>query len=328
MFEADQVDFTSLRAWILSDGKAGHVNQSVGVAEALGLSYEVIPLKPKRFGKLISWIDPFLGDKTLFPPDVPDFVFAAGNGTVAIHRALKLRYPHLFSVQMMRPRGGTFPFDVVAVPAHDGLAETDRVVTTTGAPNKVTAQGLAEAVKDWSDRFKPLGKRKLGVLVGGASKHAGFTVDDAKALALGVLSLKKAGGFGLMVTTSRRTGAAQTALLQELLGGENVFFWDGQGNNPYLAILGAADALVVTADSVSMVSEGCTAGKPVHVFGLSKFTKGKFYRFYDMLTAQGRIAPLGTALFEAPALPLADAQKVAGFIRGRYLRHRLQFPQK
>jgi mitochondrial fission protein ELM1 len=319
----DQIDFTALKAWILSDGKNGHLNQSLGVAEALGVPYEIVPVQHTGWAPYVRWIDPFLGDRTRFPDGMPDLLLGAGNATVALARALKLRFPKIFAVQMMRPAGGAFPFDVVAVPAHDKVRETEQVIITTGAPNRITPQTLAQAAEAWRARLAHTGTRRLGVLIGGASKHAPFTEADARELAAGVFALKKAGGFGLMVTVSRRTGEEQSALLRHMLAGQDVFFWDGQGDNPYQAILALADALVVTGDSVSMVSEGCTAGKPVHVWGMPRYAKGKLSRLYQLLSEQGRIAPLGSALFEAPQQPLADATRVAGFIRSRYWRHHL-----
>ncbi|MBI1364126.1 MAG: hypothetical protein GC134_09085 [Proteobacteria bacterium] len=323
MTPEEQIDFSKLSAWILSDGKAGHLNQSIGVAEALGVPYTVVPVRQKAWAPLVRWADPFWGVEADFPAGRPDILLATGNATVGLARGIKVRDPNIFTVQMMRPRGGIFPFDVVAVPAHDRVEETDKVVVTAGAPNRVTVEGLAAAAAVWTDKLAFTGVRRLGVLIGGTSKHAAFTVADARALAADVLALKKAGGFGLLVTVSRRTGDAQTTVLKELLSGPDVFFWDGEGENPYQGILALSDALVVTADSVSMVSEGCSAGKPVHVFGLSHYNKGKFARFYHLLAKQGRIAPLGSALFEAPETPLADAMRVAGFIRARYLRHYL-----
>jgi len=41
--------------------------------------------------------------------------------------------------------------------------------------------------------------------------------------------------------------------------------WNGRNENPYLGLLSLADAIVVTSDSVSMISEACFTGKPVYV---------------------------------------------------------------
>ena len=46
------------------------------------------------------------------------------------------------------------------------------------------------------------------------------------------------------------------------------YLWDGEGENPYFGLLGLADFLVVTCDSVNMVSEAASTGKPVYVADL------------------------------------------------------------
>ena len=42
----------------------------------------------------------------------------------------------------------------------------------------------------------------------------------------------------------------------------------GDNDNPYFGILGLADKFIVTADSISMLSEACATGKPVYMFDL------------------------------------------------------------
>ena len=54
-------------------------------------------------------------------------------------------------------------------------------------------------------------------------------------------------------------------ILRDTLAGDKNFIWDGAGKNPYFAMLGWADAILVTADSVSMLSDACTTGKPVYL---------------------------------------------------------------
>src|SRR5262249_1170230 len=49
-----------------------------------------------------------------------------------------------------------------------------------------------------------------------------------------------------------------------------IFDWAARGDNPYLAFLGLADAIIVTGDSISMLAEACATGKPVHIFDLGE----------------------------------------------------------
>ena len=55
-------------------------------------------------------------------------------------------------------------------------------------------------------------------------------------------------------------------------------------------MLALADAFVVTGDSVNMVCEAATTGKPVHVVDL-KGGSAKFARFHESLRAAGITRP-------------------------------------
>jgi len=88
------------------------------------------------------------------------------------------------------------------------------------------------------------------------------------------------------VTPSRRTGEAGEALLRERLAGLPAAIWDGSGENPYFAYLALADAILVTEDSVSMVTEATATGKPVHVITLAGGSR-KFREFHRRMREAG-----------------------------------------
>ena len=88
------------------------------------------------------------------------------------------------------------------------------------------------------------------------------------------------------MTASRRTGDTNAAILRDALSTCPAYVWDGEGDNPYFGFLGLADTIVVTADSVSMVSEACATGKPVYVVELEGGS-AKFARFHEGLRAAG-----------------------------------------
>tara|TARA_B100000459_G_scaffold124060_1_gene76651 strand:+ start:24 stop:467 length:444 start_codon:yes stop_codon:yes gene_type:complete len=108
-----------------------------------------------------------------------------------------------------------------------------------------------------------------------------MTTEIASKLADDLQMLVALSGCGLMVTASRRTGVDNEALLRSRLKGPGIYFWDGVGDNPYFTFLARADAILVTCDSVNMVSEACYTGKPVYVLALDGGTGSKFARFHE-----------------------------------------------
>jgi hypothetical protein len=72
-------------------------------------------------------------------------------------------------------------------------------------------------------------------------------------------------------------------------GDSGVFVWDRESDNPYLGVLASADRLVVTSDSVSMISEALATGHPVEVFGEPQ--NARHARFLRTLIDDGLIDP-------------------------------------
>ena len=128
-------------------------------------------------------------------------------------------------------------------------------------------------------------------------------------------------GFGVAITPSRRTGETALAALRQRLSGVPHFLWDGTGENPYFGLLAHADALVVTGDSVNMVSEAASTGKPVHVVDLEGGS-AKFRRFHDHFRQAGITRPFQGTIARWTYSPPDDTERAAAEIRHR-LSHRL-----
>ena len=88
------------------------------------------------------------------------------------------------------------------------------------------------------------------------------------------------------------------------------YIWDGHGANPYYGMLALADAIIVTCDSVNMVSEACTTGKPVYVIDLPGGSD-KFRRFHQAMRDDGLTRPFADRLEMWNYPPLNDVELVA-----------------
>ena len=324
------IDIANMRCWVLHDGRTGHLNQSIGVAEALGaVNPTVIPLEKTKSYWFWKLIDPARGWKVPSSP-YPDLLIATGWQASHVSRLIKTLNPRTFTVQMMRPSGRMSDYDVVAMPLHDEPPAQDNVITTIGAPNRVSPERLKQEGDRWESRLLDCPSPRLAVLVGGETKGFPFGVAEAKQLAEDVLSLAKSRGYSLLVTTSRRTGNEAAEYLRKTFNesGLPVYYWTDSDpdrrDNPFLAYLSAAESVVVTADSISMISESCSAGRPVYVWGLDTIKRPKFNLFYGVLKKQRRIANFtGKATLRAPEYPLSDTEQVAGFVRGKLVRKSL-----
>ncbi len=304
--------------WIVTEGLTGTENQCLGVAEALGLMPVI-----KRVGLAEPWrtLSPWLGfeQERIFTgdrlePPWPDLLIASGRKSIAASRYIKKKSGgYSYTVQIQDPRCDPSGFDLVAVPAHDPLRGPN-VIVTDAAPNRITKQRLDEARADFAPLFSGIRTPRVAVLIGGSSQAYKMTPPIVDTLAASLRDLAET--MGLMVTTSRRTGADNERALRQALAQTDAYFWDRQDRNPYLGLLAWADYILVTADSVSMISEAATTGKPVYMVPLLGGTR-RFGRFHSSLLARGLIRLFEGRLEPYSYAPLNDAEDVAREIRAR-----------
>ena len=124
-------------------------------------------------------------------------------------------------------------------------------------------------------------------------------------------------GAGLLITASRRTPPASFAAFEAGLADAPAYIWRGDGENPYLGFLAMAEAILVTADSVSMVSDACATGKPVHILPVEGREPAQFKRFYAELQAEGAVRTFNGSLASWDYLPLQDSALAAAEIYRR-----------
>jgi mitochondrial fission protein ELM1 len=308
--------------WVLTDGKVGMENQCLGLAEALGMTPRVLRIRPRapwRFLPPSLWRRPRAapgpGGDTRAPPR-PRLLIATGRQTVAPAIAIRRASGGAtFTVQIQNPAVDPARFDLVVPPLHDRL-EGPNVIATQGALHRVTPQRLAAEADRFRDRFAALPRPLVAVLLGGTNRQ--YRMDEAAAARLGeaLAAMARASGAGLAITPSRRTGAANMAVIRDQLAGLPADIWDGTGENPYFGMLGLADAVVTTNDSVNMVTEACATGKPVHVFDLDG-RSAKFDRFHAAMRDAGMTRRFTGALESWSYEPLQETARVAAEIRRR-----------
>jgi mitochondrial fission protein ELM1 len=309
--------------WVLHDGKAGMASQSLGLAEATGFPFVEKALTVHRPWAWLPpqlWAAPFAAvadaGRRLAPP-WPDAVIACGRNTaapaLAIRRASGGR---TIAAQIQDPRVGRGEFDLMVVPEHDRLRGAN-VITTKGALHRVTAEKLA-AERQRFPRLAELPRPVLGVLIGGSNRAYRLTIGQLAEIADAIVAAVRASGGSVVLTPSRRTGDAGIALLRQRLAGLPAAIWDMTGDNPYYAYLAVADAFLVTADSVSMVSEAAATGKPVHIFELEGGDR-KFARFHETMRAAGITRPFRGPIEDWNYAPLDDTARAGAALRSLIL---------
>ncbi len=308
------------RIWVLADDRTGNANQAIGVAEALGLPFEIKRLEYSRWGRLPNLIRAasLLGVQDAYrdgiKPPWPDLVIAAGRRTVPIARYIKrANHGRTFLVHIMWPGSPVGELDLLAVPEHDQVSPRPNIIHTLGAPHRVTAVRLAQDANQWRERFAHLPRPHIGVLVGGTAGKQIFDAAAATLLGQRISQMARNSGGSLLVTTSRRTGAAASdALVAAIDAPAFLHLWTRDNlENPFFAFLGLSDVMVVTGDSTSMCSEACATGRPVYIFAPPDNTAPKHKHLHQRLYESGYAKPLSGAFETWSYPPLNAADMIA-----------------
>ena len=288
------------------------VSQALGLAEAVGFPFIEKRLTirfPWAYLPPRLWFFPFSAThhRPNLAPPWPQLVIGCGrNAAMPVLAIRRASDGHTAAVQIQD--AGVGEFDLSVVPEHDGL-RGPRVIVTRGAVHRVTPARLA-AERRRFPALAAMSRPILSVLIGGTNKAYRLTLRRVREIADAVGEILRNQGGSALLTPSRRTGAAGIALLRNRLNGLPAVIWDGAGENPYFAFLALADAFLVTADSVSMISEAAATGKPVHILGLNG-GNAKFARFHAVMRAAGVTRPF-TGEIESWSYPIPDDTARAG----------------
>jgi len=301
-------------SWIISEAYAGLQAQALGLAEAAGLQPELRVLRPRapwRYLPARLWPAPLRAVDAV----TPACGVLLGCGGVAAAVGSALRRPDLPVVHVQHPRMDPARFDLVVVTRHDDLTGPNVLVTRT-ALHRVTPPRLAAARALWAPRLAHLPRPLVAVLVGGTNGRFRLDISTGTALADRLTGMMQADRVGLALTPSRRTDPAVRHLLAERLGRLGAWVWDGSGENPYFGLLALADAIVVTIDSVSMISEAVATRAPVMLARLPGHSR-RIAAFLHLLQDSGRVRDFTGRYEDWVVEPLDDTAQAATEMRRR-----------
>ncbi len=308
--------------WILTSGEIGMINQALGLAQASGfsLSQKKIILK-KRYKFLPGDIAArmaglnvlHLNSDSLKPP-YPDIIIACGRRSIAAALALKAQAPKkIFLAYIHHPRINFNLFDMVIPSYHDAVSGKN-VYPTGPSLHRVTIETLNEARKKFP--FPELSRPLLSVLIGGnrRSHRMKLAIADEAGKQLQQLSKK----FGIALSFSRRTPyGAWLGFIRHLRGCHNIYIWDETTENPYFGMLAQADAILVSAESVSMISEAIFTGKPVYLLELPGKSR-RFDYFHQWLYDNNYCRPFHGKIDLNWGKSIDDTIRIAAILREQY----------
>jgi len=212
-------------------------------------------------------------------------------------------------VQVQNPRMAIARFDAIVANTHDELTGPNVIVSRT-AIHRVTQARLAAEAEVWRTRFAGLPRPLVAVLLGGSNGRYRLDTAVGGMLAASLAGMMRRDNVGLMVTPSRRTDPAVTRQIADAVVPLGGYVWDFSGDNPYFGMLALADLIVVTQDSVSMISEAAATEAPVMVVPLPGRSRRQRL-FLDTMRAAGRVRMFEGRFAPWSVSPLNDTPAAA-----------------
>ncbi|WP_408904556.1 mitochondrial fission ELM1 family protein [Nguyenibacter sp. L1] len=299
---------------VVAEDLAGMRSQAFGLAARAGMAPFFCPVRARGLWRRLPaawWPAPLRAIDPPIDPGSAGLVFSVGGTGGAVGAALRDGGRRV--VQIQNPRMRLDRFDLVIANRHDEIAGPNVLLSRT-ALHGVSAERLAAARSAWQPRLAHLPRPLVAVLLGGSNGR--FRLDEAVARGLAgqLAGMMRQDRVGVAVTPSRRTGVHARAIIGAALEPLGGWVWDMQGDNPYLGLLACADAIVVTQDSVSMVSEAVAGSAPVMVAELPGRSR-RIGLFLRDLAQAGRIRPFAGRMQDWPVTPLDDTIAVAEDMR-------------
>ncbi len=341
---------------LLSDGKTGHLRQSQAVAALLqgllkknGIRADIdtkeIGFRSSFGRRALTVCGVFSGTyscqgcmqclKGLLAKETYgylmgkkyDYIVSCGSSLAAVNLLLS-RENRAKSITIMRPSLlSVGKFDLAVMPRHDNPPKRKNVVTTDGALNLINPEYLNMASQALAKRFGLKDGAtvfSIGLLLGGDTKDFSLSRESVSEAIAQIKAVTEKLDARILVTTSRRTSGEVQRLVKGSFKGYPRAAAVVIANEENVAeavggILGLSNVAVVSAESISMISEAASSGRFVVVFGSSalggrhgRFLKHMAKERYVYLSPPGELSSVIEGLYRQtrPPLALNDAAAV------------------
>ena len=293
---------TKTDAWVISDGTKGMENQSLALAKLLNINFELVKYNPpyflKKFPLITKLFISSVKDHLLKNKSPPSFIITTGKRMAGVSIALKfILKDKVKNIHIQNPKLPFEYFDLLLIPEHDNITAKN-VIQTKGALTFFNFNELNKFQEREVNLIKGSKKNLVLLMIGGNSKRYIPKNYDYYYLSMKILEATKNLNCKLLVLLSRRTPSKAAKILNYsfIKHDENFQIVTSTEQNPYPEILQIADYIIVTSDSVNMVSE--TATLPIPLF-VSKFSKetGKISNFLKNLEELGILKKFEGQLF-------------------------------
>ena len=281
-----------LKALLLTQGMHGMISQVEGMAKALNTEYshKIVRLRfpwnliPPKFTPISQIV---LKDKIYITEnEIPDIIISCGRKSVIPSILLKRKNSNIFTIHIQNPKVNSKNFDVVIAPTHDKYYGPN-VIPSEGAIHYITYEEIQAAKNYLTSKIKS--NKIVSIILGGPNKYYSFNKEQLMEIFESIKMTFIGKGYEIIIIPSMRTPKTIIELAKKEMSkfGHVVDIIDKQA---YLSAYALAEYVVVTCDSISMISEAAASGKPIYVAHMKpKKDIYRFKRFFQLFEDMGII---------------------------------------
>lgn len=269
------------RILIISDGKPGHLNQSIAFCKIKKISYDILEVefKSKMFKLLTYALDKFqrysdelFKEYKKYNFDFYDAVVSTGSGTYYFNKFISKKY-NIKSIALMLPKSYNYKdFYYILAQEHDNAPKLDNIISLPLNLSFTKPKGIIKS-----------NEKSLGIIIGGDNNIFKMDVENIRNV-LNIIS-KNYDSYLKYITTSRRTSKQIEDLINEYDFDYKLIYSDTPSVNPIPDFIDKCEELFITIDSTSMLSEArANTDVPITIINL-RATKmdTKFHKLAEIV---------------------------------------------
>lgn len=222
-------------------------------------------------------------------------------------------------------------FDFIILPSYEPYnIQGDNIIYTTGLINFVNEGFLKQTLKNRITRelLKKLKQKNLmppytALVIGGKHTGGDVSVKDTEIISDRVNEIIQKKGGSLLITNSRRTESSVYQRLKEMIKVSS-YFYDyhlRETENYYPSFLSVSDEVIVTGESVRMLSEAVSSGRKVRIY--KPLEVGfQYIPLIEELYKKNLAVDLNNKNFDDLDFPVAsinEAERVAKIIKSKFI---------
>ena len=301
---------------ILLIGIKGIDNQSIALAKNLGLKFRKIKIEINPLLKTFPFVGNLFNNLENNLKLIKKYNFrylvTTGKKLSGVSVAIKKIYgKKIINIHLQKPNFYSKYFDILVTPDHDGFYRQNNIIKIIGSLSPFNETEIKKKNPLLENKFKYFKSPNVLVLLGGKSKRFTPTNTDYSNLLFDIRYAAKKISANIIICQSRRTPENVSYLAEQIFSDftNHIYISKKHEPNIYPSIIKICDYIIVTNDSVNMISEIASTTKNLFLGYLNE-EKSKLKFFHEKLLKNNNMKIFKNSFYNFKKVPLDNNKKL------------------